>query len=76
VQTASSTAHGLNVISIRNTVSGDAITATQVAFKKLPDINYAKEGGINEWVFDAGKVEFALGGGILANLATFGIGTL
>jgi hypothetical protein len=76
IQTASSAAHGLNIISIRNNVSGDSITLTQVAFKKLPELTYAKEGGIMEWTFDCGKVEYSLGGGIIANLATFGIGSL
>lgn len=70
-QTVSSAAHGLNTISIRNPISGDSITATEVAFAKHPDIQYAKEGGMVEWEFQAIKVDLSLGGGLLANLATF-----
>ncbi len=67
LQTISSSAHGQNVISIRNPVSGDLITAQECAFKKLPDVNYGKEAGIQEWVFDAGVIDTTLGGGLLAN---------
>ena len=44
-------------------VRGDNITLTQVAFKKRPAINFAKEGGLNEWVFDAIKTTQILGVG-------------
>lgn len=76
LQTVSSAAHGLNVISIRNPISGDSITATQVAFAKHPDIAYAKDGGVVEWEFHAIKIDPSLGGGLLANLATFGAGAV
>ena len=70
IQAQASSAWGLNIISIRNNVSGDSITCTDVAFKKWPDITYDKDGKHNEWAFDA-KLESSLGGGIIANLATF-----
>lgn len=54
-QTASSTTHGQNVITITSTI-GDVITATGVAFKKQPDITYSKDGNINEWSFEAIEV--------------------
>jgi len=76
LQTASSAAHGVNVISIANPISGDSITLTQVAFSKHPDISYAKEGGMIEWEFNCGTVDISLGGGIGANLATFASGTV
>lgn len=53
--------HGQNVIVIRNSESGDVITARDVAFKKMPDLTQAKEGGIQEWVFDAIKIDSLLG---------------
>ena len=36
-------------------------TFSQVAFKKKPEITYAKEAGLNEWVFDAISVVTILG---------------
>lgn len=66
-----SSQHGRNQIAISNTQSGDVITCRFCAFKKLPDINYAVEGGRNEWVFDAGKIDMTLGSGSPA-LGAFG----
>lgn len=76
LQTNSSAAHGVNVISVANPVSGDSITLTQVAFAKHPDTTYAKEGGMMEWDFNVGVIDISLGGGIVANLATFLSGTV
>lgn len=61
LQTASSALHGNNVITIRNAATGDVITCQQCAFKRFPDINYAKDGGMNEWVWDSGRVDTQLG---------------
>jgi len=61
--TISSANHGANTITIRNAATGDNITLQQVAFKKRPTITYAKEGGMNEWTFDAVKTEMTLGVG-------------
>lgn len=63
LQTKSSLTHGKNVITVRDVVRGDSITMTGVAFKKRPAINYAKEGGLVEWTFDAVKTTQILGVG-------------
>lgn len=63
-QRTSGANHGQNTLSIVQKVSGDAITAQQVAFKKIPDITYAKSGGMNEWTFDAILTDVGLGAGV------------
>lgn len=75
VQSQSSAAWGLNTISIKNPTSGDSITATYCAFRKHPDLTYDKDGRFNEWTFD-GLLDVSLGGGLLANLATFASGSV
>jgi hypothetical protein len=50
-------------MTITNTGLGDVITCQQVAFAKIPDINYAKEAGMNEWTFDVIKRNTVLGAG-------------
>lgn len=67
VQQLSSAAWGLNVINLDNPVTGDSVIMTFVAFKKLPNVTYAKDGGMNEWVFDCGQVNTLLGGGNVTN---------
>ena len=62
-QTATSANHGKNTITVRDSIRGDSITMTEVAFKKRPAINYAKEGGAVEWTFDAIKTTTVLGNG-------------
>jgi hypothetical protein len=76
IQTASSAAHGLNVISVRDPVSGDSIVATQCAFSKFPTLTYAKNGTMREWEFDAITIDTSLGGGTLSALASFGVGAV
>lgn len=63
-QTASAPSHGQNTISLTNPDIGDVVTHRIVAFKKAPDLTYAKDGGLNEWVFDCGKIDRALGGNV------------
>lgn len=63
LQTVSSVTHGKNVITVRDVSRGDAIVLTNAAFKKRPTITYAKEGGIQEWTFDATKTTTVLGVG-------------
>lgn len=63
LQTLSSATHGKNVITVRDSARGDAIVCTGVAFKKAPDISYAKEGGTVEWGFDAISIVRVLGSG-------------
>ena len=65
VQASSSSLWGRNVITVVDTGLGDAITLQQVAFKKIPSLTYAKEGGMNEWVFDCVKGDQILGAGLL-----------
>lgn len=64
VQTTSSSNHGQNIIQISDTARGDVITCTEVAFAKRPDINYAKDAGTVEWVFNAGIINYWLGAGV------------
>lgn len=60
-QTLSSALHGQNLITVRNSVSGDITTARSCAFKKRPKIEYKKDGDIIEWVFDSIKIDTILG---------------
>jgi hypothetical protein len=57
---------GQNVLSVTNLKRGDEVTAQNCAFKKKPDFQNAKEGGIVEWVFDAGQIHMKLGDGTAA----------
>lgn len=65
VQTADALLHGQNVIMVSDLARGDVVACREVAFKRAPALNYGKEGGINEWVFDVGKVDTILGVGAL-----------
>lgn len=60
-QTASPTTHGQNTITITDVNRGDVITAQQVAFLRAPALSYSKEAGLNEWEFNAVKIDRALG---------------
>lgn len=61
LQTQSSTTHGNNVMYVRNSASDDVCVCREVAFKKMPDLNYAKTADVIEWTFDAGKIDTMLG---------------
>lgn len=63
LQTQSSATHGRNMITIRDIARGDTVTLAKVAFKKAAALNYAREGGDNEWLFDVGVVTTVLGTG-------------
>lgn len=63
-QVASARTHGQNNITIRDMARGDHITMSDVAFARLPDLTYAKDGGENVWTFHAGKTDMHLGSGI------------
>lgn len=56
--------HGQNAITFQDVVRGDHIECNQVAFKKFPDVTYAKEGAFREWTFDAISTEPEFGSGI------------
>jgi len=60
-QTSGSRWHGRNILVIRNAVSGDVVTCTDVAFAKAPSNPYATEGGKIAWTFHAGKIVTVLG---------------
>lgn len=55
---------GNNVIRIGDTYRGDVITCSICAFAKAPDLTYAKDGGLVEWIWHAGKVDELLGAGV------------
>lgn len=63
IQTASSALWGQNVITIVDSARGDLTTIQSAAFNKKPTLTYAKEAGVNEWVFDAIKANTVLGSG-------------
>ncbi|HET8689338.1 MAG TPA: phage protein [Methanosarcina sp.] len=60
-QTSSASNHGKNTITVSNQTIGETITITSVAFKKVPTMAYAKEAGMNEWLFDGIKTAHTLG---------------
>jgi predicted SPOUT superfamily RNA methylase MTH1 len=62
-QTTSSRYHGQNTIIVRNSVSGDVIVCSEVAFAKAISNPYAVEGAKLAWSFHAGKVSTVLGTG-------------
>ncbi len=67
IQSSSSSLWGINVLTIADTGTGDAGVYQGCAFNKVPTINYAKEGGMNEWIFDCIKGNQILGAGLLLN---------
>lgn len=60
-QSAQSALWGNNTIVVRNSASGDVITAFSVAFKKSADLPYKEQGGMVEWEFNAGRIHGILG---------------
>lgn len=63
LQSASSALWGTNVFTLTDSGRGDYIVCQSVAFKKRVPLTYAKEAGINEWVFDAIATNVVLGSG-------------
>lgn len=61
-QSSTSGLWGNNVLVVSDTVRGDVVTATQVAFTRQPNLTYAKDGNMNEWIFE-GAVTQILGAG-------------
>lgn len=60
-QTGSSATHGQNTINVSDPTRGDVVACLQSAFKKAPNVNFQKEAGFNEWVFDSIRIERTLG---------------
>jgi len=57
---------GQNMIDISNVVSGDVISCQYGSILKIPDITYAMEGGVREWVIIFTAIDIKLGDGQLA----------
>lgn len=55
---------GQNTIVVNDSARGDVVTGLLCAFKKAPDLTYAKDGGMNEWAFDVGNLTMLLGTGV------------
>lgn len=60
-QQISSIFWGQNVIVVRENQSGDITTAQFCAFKKKPNLKYAKDADVLDWVWDAGTIDTVLG---------------
>jgi len=60
-QRINSTLWGQGVILVRQTASGDTTSATQVAFKRRPNLTYRKDGAFLEWSFEAVAHDTVLG---------------
>lgn len=67
-QQGSSAVWGQNIFTLRNTATGDSVTAVQGAFKKLPKNAFAKDGPVMDWVLDFVKIDQMLGSGTPALL--------
>jgi hypothetical protein len=76
LQKISSATWGNNNIVISDIARGDQITCSNCAFQRQPNVNYAKDGGTQEWIFDAGYIGVILGdGGASTEGQIFGTGT-
>lgn len=62
-QSQSSALWGINVITVSDSARGDLSIVQSAAFKKKPQLTYAKEGGIMEWTFDGISIFSVLGSG-------------
>lgn len=62
-ETQSAAVYGQGTIVIRNPVSGDVITCLGCGWKKPPDVSFAKDAGLNEWTWNAARIEYVLGTG-------------
>jgi hypothetical protein len=60
-QTSNPASHGQNTFTLVDKLRGDAITAEQCAFKKLPDLSYGKEGRLVAWEFHSVRIIGVLG---------------
>jgi len=64
LQQADPSLWGNNTIDLRDTYRGDVAVARQCAFKNPPSLTYAKDGGMNEWEFEAVYIDETLGTGL------------
>lgn len=63
-QRTSGATWGQNTMSITELVTGDEISLAQVAFDKIPKIDYDKGGKTIDWTFLAGTSDFLLGANV------------
>lgn len=63
LQRVSSALWGQNTIVISDPARGDQISCRLCAFVRWPNVNYAKDGGIQEWSLHAGNIDGLLGDG-------------
>ena len=63
LQTASSALWGQNIFTVTDSARNDFTVVQSAAFKKRPNLTYAKEGGIMEWEFDGISANSILGSG-------------
>ena len=63
IQRVSSALWGQNTIVLSDPARGDQISCTNCAFQRWPNVNYAKDGGVQEWAFHAGQINGVLGDG-------------
>lgn len=63
LQSASSALWGKNTITVTDTGRNDYNVIQKCAFKKVPVLTYAKEAGLNEWIFDGVSGNSILGAG-------------
>lgn len=63
LQRVSSALWGSNTIVISDPARGDQISCTNCAFIRWPNVNYAKDGGVQEWAFHSGQINGVLGDG-------------
>lgn len=61
LQAGNSKKWGKNTITFNHAGSGDNGTGTRCAFRKVPDLKYAKAADVLEWVFDVIKLDTKLG---------------
>lgn len=62
-QRVNSALYGKNAIVVRSVYQGDLVVCREVAFARVPTLNYGTEGGTNEWIFHATNTITVLGGG-------------
>lgn len=63
LQSASSALWGSNVMTVTDSGRNDLTIVQGVAFNKIPTLTYAKEAGMNEWIFDGIARNTILGSG-------------
>jgi len=61
-QRSSSANWGQNVLVISDTIRGDVVSGSEIAFARQPQLTYARDSGMNEWIF-YGSVNEQLGSG-------------